>query len=195
MSDFNLRMNFILTDSQKKIAILVTGLAVFVVLGWFLAIQPAVARIEALRRVQANNAERSQLASEILQLREEREQYIRIFGNPDDRHILLAQVTGLAQEKRVEIDTITPALSQGQEMNELVFDFRGRAPFFELMEFLKSLETFEPRIFVRKLDIQIGGQRRFVADRKIPEISMTLVCDLNPPATGSSSGKTARALT
>lgn len=180
MKNLNFNLNIDLTDKQKKAAIGIAAFASIFLLGWAFVIQPAIGQIQILKRTRQDIQARFKIISELSKMNEEKQQFARTLGDVQNRHLILAKVTELAQEAKVDINTITPSLEQGQQFPELIFELKGTASFGFLMKFLSGLEQTTPAIFVRKLDIDIGDYYRGKRLRSEPSISMVLVTYLKP---------------
>ncbi len=136
-------IGFKLTERHKQIGIKWAVRFVFVVLGWVLAIQPALVKIKLNREATKDIEERSQLILEIHRLQEKNKQFDSVLPDEENAHALLGKISKLAGENNFDVQSLVPTTESAGSYTKVRLNLRGRASFISLLNFLKAFEALK----------------------------------------------------
>lgn len=135
---------FKLGGEQKESAIVIGGRIVTVLLGWILLIQPAAGKTAYLQKSVSSERERARLIGEISSLEANQKEFGGVLLTVKDRHVILGKISSLANEKQLDVQSLTPTSSESQGPYVMLnVQVRARATFYSLLQFFEAMEQSE----------------------------------------------------
>jgi hypothetical protein len=163
-----------LTESQKRLLVLVPAGLLFIWVGWILAAQPAVAKIKNLREVISSAGERATLIAEIQDLNKKKREMEPWLATEEARHEILAKLTSLAKQSGFVIQSLTPSVEPGAPYGRLIFSLKAQASFPALIWFLSKVRDLKPGVVVYEISMIRTQAWRRPGSAEAPEIELTL---------------------
>jgi hypothetical protein len=164
-----------LTESQKRLLILVPIGLIFIWVGWILAARPAVAKIRNLRTAISTTGERSALIAEIQSLKKKQGETEPWLATEEARHEILAKLTSLAKQSGFVLQSLTPSAEPGEPYGRLIFSLKAQASFPALIWFLSKVRDLKPGVAVYEMSMnRTQTWRRSGLANEAPQIELTL---------------------
>lgn len=145
---------FKVTDEQKQLAMMAIAGFIFIAIGWSLAIQPAVVKIQSLKKMVEESKERSELISEIQKLKIKQKSFDDLLTSEEDRHLVVGKITTLADESGFNLQSLTPTSEAGGYFTKLTLGVKSFADFYSLLHFLQVLEESKSAVLLTDLAIR-----------------------------------------
>lgn len=160
-------------DAYRRFAILAAAGLVFLVLGFVLTVKPVLNRVEYLRSAAGNAKERSRLILDIHRLKQEAASLDQLLSNEKDRHLILGEITTLANQSSLDINSLVPTTVSEGNFVRLSLAMTGSGSFRSLSRFLEVLEETKPSIAVVSLNIA-SNRGGWESPRQIMGIDLVL---------------------
>lgn len=131
------------TERHKQIGIKWAARFALFILGWMLAIQPALMKIKLNRGATRDIEERSQLILSVHQLQEKNKHFDSALPDEENAHALLGKISKLANENHFDVQSLVPSTESAGPYTKVKLNLRGRASFTSLLSFLKAFEALK----------------------------------------------------
>jgi hypothetical protein len=164
-----------LTESQKRLVVLVPTGLIFAWVGWILAAEPALAKINNIKMTISTGSERAGLITEIQNLQKKQRELEPWLATEEARHEILAKLTSLAKQGGFELQSLTPSVEPGKPYGRLNFSLKARVSFPALIWFLSKIRDIKPGVSVSAMSMNRAQTwRRSGSAGEAPQIDLTL---------------------
>lgn len=148
-------------ERQKEISIQVAVAVSALLLGFLFAVRPFFEETRFLKQ-------KINLSKEKLKLYEDSENAKAKLGKLEgffllvaERPLILAKISDAASKEKLDIDTLSPKTMTGENYLKLLMEVNTRGNFFQLVKFLKSVDSFNPAIRINA----VGFSRALATSR------------------------------
>jgi hypothetical protein len=155
-------MAFKINDFHKKIVALVIGGAIFILLGWKLAVDPVTLKLRTSRMSAQTVRQRSELISEIHKLKAALSDQESGLLKERERHLILAEVTKLANTNQVSVESVNPSISSGKDYVLLTLTIKAMGSFKALLDFFLAAEESRNNLTISS--VSISSERSYGYD-------------------------------
>lgn len=140
-------------EQQKEIAIKVAAGVAAVLLGLVFIVKPFFDETRALKLKIDVSRERSKLFDETELVRAKLEKLEGFFLTAPERSVVLGKISDIVSREKLDIDTIAPKTEPGETYLKLFVNVSAKGSFFQLVKFLKNVDTFNPAIKINEVMI------------------------------------------
>jgi len=140
-------------EQQKEMAIKAAVGAAAILLGFMFIVKPFFEETRALKLKIDVSKERLKLFDETELVRAKLEKLEGFFLTVPERSVVLGKISDIVSKEKLDIDTITPKTEPGEIYLKLFVDVSARGSFFQLVKFLKNVDTFNPAIKINAVTI------------------------------------------
>ena len=140
-------------EQQKEITFKVAAGVVAVFLGFTLIVKPFFEETRNLKLKIDVSRERLKLFDETEAARAKLGKLEGFFLTVPERSVVLGKLSDIVSREKLDIDTITPKTEPGEPYLKLLVDVSARGSFFQLVKFLKNVDTFNPAIKINAVTI------------------------------------------
>ena len=138
---------------QKEIIIKI-GVGVALIALLFLGLIRPAMQTSAKLRLNIKQAERRiELFQNVTELKKEKIKLEEPLSFYENRSILLGRISDITKENQVQVQSMTPKVFDEGPYVVFRVEVQAQTTFFDLIQFLKVLETFEPPIAVRDVSL------------------------------------------
>ena len=140
-------------EQQKEIAIKIAVGVTAIFLCFTFLVKPFFEESRSLKAKINLSRERLKLFDENELVRAKLEKLERFFLTVPERSVVLGKIADIASKEKLDIDTLTPKTEPGEVYLKLFVDVSTKGAFFQLVKFLKNVDTFNPAIKIDTVTI------------------------------------------
>jgi|GEM_PF-5416344 len=181
-----------MTEVQKQLVIIGGVAALMLILGVWVLVLPAFARLSSLKSEIAQVEHKKEILEQQKQMNEQVKKLEKGLTSEKKRHLILGQLTNLAKNHGLEIDTVTPDENKEKKSGGFYHDFLIRmkvsGPFAQLLRFLSAVEKLEPHTAVSQMSFEPTNEYQRPGEAGSPAITLVLKTLLLKGADGVTSG-------